>query len=288
MKNTPSIEQLQAQRQLFASFTRDYPDLLQHYVDLVSVAVQAEDLLRGLNNKRYNDAVLASTKLSSAASAAAFTAYRSATEVGQSAYRQAKQDSRDKLNRDITAANEVFQAAEKIAREGVNERFAAIDLRFAATTMTAVELCRSQLSEVAAQEHQQARSALIAEIQLALAPARAVYDARMAELHTQFQQDMLALDNEQSEFDAPYVANRTRLIDDDKARHARVSADAYMRRYHSENALDHLLGTMQRERMGQVELFLNSGDRDGFIRYLEGARRALDEHVAAARAEEAA
>jgi len=288
LKNTPSIEQLQAQRRLFASFTRDYPDLLQHYVDLVSVAVTAEDIVRGLNNNRYKDAMLASTKLSSAASAAAFTAYRAASDAGHASYRQAKQAARDKLNADITAANEVFQAAEKIARQGVNERFAAIDVRFAGMTMTAVELCNSELSARAAEEHQQARNALIAEITDALAPARAVYDQRMAELHTQFQKDTLALDNEQTAFDAPYVATRTRLIDDDKARHAQVGADAYMRRYHSENALDHLLIKMQRERLEQVELFLNTGDRSTFLRYLDSARRDLDDYVASAQAEEVA
>ncbi|MBS1992654.1 MAG: hypothetical protein JSS83_19180 [Cyanobacteria bacterium SZAS LIN-3] len=286
MKNTPTSEQLQARTRLFASFSRDYPDLLQSYVDVLRVAVAAEERLRALHQKRYNDAVNASNKLHNAATAAAFTAYRQATGARFDYFRQAQQDLRDALNRDIQAANDVYQAAEKIARQGVNERFAALELQLTAMHQAAIELRDPAIAARGVEEYQAARGSLIAEITEALAPARAVYDRCIADMHTVFQAETARLDAEMRDYDAPHVATRTSQIDADKARHARVSADAYMRRYHSETALDHLLISQAGNRLDQLELFMQTGDRARLLRSFAEARQLFHEQVETAMAEE--
>lgn len=285
LKNTPSSEQLQERSRLLSAFYQ-HPVFFQAYLDVLKVVTGAENTLRTLYQKRYDDAVNASNKLNNAATAAAFTEFRHATRARYDAHRQAQQELRDALNRDIQAANDLYQAAEKVARQGVNERFAAIDLRLSVMNQAAVELCNPDIAARAVLEHQQARNALSAEIQDALAGARALYDLTMAEMHAAFREEGARLDAELSDYLTPHLAHRTSQIEADRARHAQVCSDAYMRRYHSVTALDHLLISEAAKRLEQIEQFMRTGDQTSMMSCFVYSRSIFKEQVAKALAEE--
>jgi len=259
------------------AFARADDDLFSAYLRLVAVTIEAKQFSIADCDRRYDDAVRKAENQHEASATAAHVVCQQAIESSNRNYWQKADALRACLNEDLALANADLHKTEVPARAGSKEKFAAIDRTYAVMQFAAAELGEPDLLARGSDQYRQSREQLIAAQDAAMAPARALYQKRVEQLHLRFNESLDCLRSNQDAFAAPFIATRAAAVA--RAHEALCIATglACIEREKNMAQIQRHFYALEEERHQQLVQYLDGGAKYDLLRYFDSAVQSLQQ-----------